>query len=48
LGGSARTWWLRSPYVGNACNPRYVYTSGNVDNYSAYYARGLAPACVII
>ena len=49
LGGSARTWWLRSPSVGNARNPRNVYTAGNVYNYSgANNANGLAPACCII
>ena len=49
LGGSARTWWLRSPYVGNAHHPRSVYTSGNVNiSHYAYYAYGLAPACCII
>ena len=48
LGGSARTWWLRSPYVGRAYYPRIVYTSGNVYGNSAYYAIGLAPACCII
>ena len=49
LGGSARTWWLRSPYVGGASIPRYVHTSGSVNNnHSANTAYGLAPACCII
>jgi hypothetical protein len=49
LGGSARTWWLRSPNVGYASHPRTVGTSGSVYGYSsASYAGGLAPACVII
>ena len=48
LDGSARTWWLRSPYVGVVYDPRYVLTSGNVSSSYAYYAYGLAPACCIV
>lgn len=48
LGGSAYTWWLRSPSVSGAFNPRYVYTSGNVNSSYANIAYGLAPACCIV
>lgn len=48
LSGSARNWWLRSPYIGGSNNPRGVNTSGNVNVNYAIYAYGLAPACVII
>ena len=48
LGGSARTWWLRSPYVGYASGPRIVYPSGNVFSNTAHIAYGLAPACCIV
>jgi hypothetical protein len=48
LGGSARTWWLRSPNVGHAGNPRNVHASGNVGISNASSADGLAPACCIV
>ena len=48
LSGSARYWWLRSPYVGNSGSPRVVGTTGNVGYTSAYDAGGLAPACCIV
>jgi len=48
LSGTARAWWLRSPYVGDAYIPRVVNTSGYVSGSNAYYAYGLAPACCII
>ena len=48
LDGSARYWWLRSPYTGFASHPRYVTTSGTVYNVSAYNASGAAPACCIV
>lgn len=48
LSGSARTWWLRSPYTGSAYHPRSVITTGNVSYNSASNAYGLAPACCII
>jgi hypothetical protein len=48
LSGSARDWWLRSPYAGYSYRPRIVITTGNVTNYLANYAHGLAPACCIV
>ncbi len=49
LSGTARYWWLRSPYVTGSNSPRYVKTTGIVSYYhSAYYALGLAPACCIV
>jgi hypothetical protein len=49
LDDAARTWWLRSPYPGNADSPRIVYASGTVGYYSsASYAIGAAPACCIV
>jgi hypothetical protein len=48
LDGSARYWWLRSPYTGNACSPRGVHASGAVNYYSADNANGAAPACCIV
>ena len=48
LGSSARPWWLRSPNVGNAHNPRYVEFSGYVSNSNAIQVYGLAPACCIV
>ena len=47
LSGSPRYWWLRSPYVGDTYNTRHVYPSGTLGNYTAFYANGLSPACVI-
>lgn len=48
LSGSARSWWLRSPYVGYSYYPRYVHPAGIVYYYYAYTALGLAPACCIV
>lgn len=48
LDGSARYWWLRSPYTGSACYPRGVNTSGAVSSYDAVNAIGAAPACCIV
>lgn len=45
--GSARAWWLRSPYPGNAYYERGVIPSGALDNRSANSAYGVAPACII-
>lgn len=45
--GTARGWWLRSPYPGNAHNARLVYTSGARNYHYAYYGYGAAAACVI-
>jgi hypothetical protein len=48
LAGLARSWWLRSPNVGNSGYPRGVHTAGRVYSSSAYGAYGLAPACCIV
>lgn len=48
LSGSARGWWLRSPYAGYASIPRLVFTSGSVGISYAHGAGGVAPACCII
>ena len=45
--GSARYYWLRSPYPGYAYHERSVYTSGVLYYNYAYYASGVAPACII-
>ena len=45
--GNPAIWWLRSPYVGHGYTVRYVITSGTLNGYGAYYAYGVAPACVI-
>ena len=39
--------WLRSAYRGNSGYTWSVNPSGHVNNYSAIYALGCAPACVI-
>jgi hypothetical protein len=48
LDGSARFWWLRSPYTGNAYTPRCVGASGTVGINYAGIASGAAPACCIV
>ena len=48
LNNSPRYWWLRSPGVGTAIYPRYVYTSGQISINTANGAYGLSPACCII
>jgi hypothetical protein len=49
LGGSANTWWLRSPIVIHAYYLRCVNASGYVNYYyHAYNTIGLAPACCIV
>ena len=40
-------WWLRDPITGYSYFPRYCSTSGNVYGYSATYANGVAPACIL-
>ena len=45
---TAKTWWLRSPLVGNAGIVRDVNTSGAIYYYYATNPTGVAPACVII
>lgn len=34
-GGSANSWWLRSPYVSNSAHFRYITSTGGVSNYAA-------------
>ena len=46
--GAAKTWWLRSPNVGDANSVRYLTTSGALYYNSAYFTYGVAPACVIV
>ena len=48
LDGSARTWWLRSPFVGNDFSVNIVNTNGAVGSYESYRTYGVSPACVII
>ena len=45
--GSARYWWLRTPYSSHACNVRFVYSSGGVGDRNAGDAGGVVPACSI-
>ena len=45
--GTARSWWLRTPYAATAYYVRYVTTSGAVYNYVASTALGWSPACRI-
>lgn len=48
-GSTARYWWLRSPYPTYAGNVRNVGASGVLHNdYGAYVADGVVPACCII
>lgn len=47
-GGSAKYWWLRSPYSGDATNARVVYTSGSVYSSGAYSGNQAAMALAII
>lgn len=46
--GTARYWWLRSPYPTIASNVRYVSSSGDLNNNRAYGAYGVVPACCIV
>lgn len=41
-GGSAYTWWLRSPYAGNSSLFRYILSSGDVGNSVASIAYGVS------
>ena len=45
--GDAAHWWLRTPYSGIAYDVRFVYPDGSLDLNFAYYALGVAPACII-
>lgn len=40
--GSAYIWWLRSPYVSTSTYFRGFISTGSVDYYYAYYARGVS------
>lgn len=40
--GSADFWWLRSPSVSDSAGFRGVDTTGNINSYSANYARGVS------
>ena len=40
--GSAYTWWLRSPNVGNSSGFRYITSTGNVINYNATNTSGVS------
>ena len=44
---TARYWWVRSPYPGDAGDVRLVNTSGALDNYRASVGGGAAAACEI-
>lgn len=46
--GTARYWWLRTPYSGYASGVRNVNTSGALSNGGADGANGVVPACCII
>jgi hypothetical protein len=46
--GSAKYWWLRSPYSGGANGVRFVFPSGAVGSHFATISYGVAPACCII
>jgi hypothetical protein len=48
LNGSAASWWLRTPYSGNAYHVRVVGSSGVVNSVTAHYSYALAPACTIV
>ena len=41
-GGSANSWWLRSPYVSSSSGFRYVYSTGGVSGNSASYTYGVS------
>lgn len=47
-GGSAQWWWLRTPFLTNGFTIRFVYATGSLNHYQAYYRNGVAPACNII
>lgn len=46
--GTARYWWLRSPYSGYAYVERIVHTGGSLSDSHASNSIGLAPACTLI
>lgn len=46
--GTARYWWLRSPYPSNAYNPRYVASAGALSNYHNAHHSGGVPAGLVL
>ena len=44
---TARYWWVRSPYPGNAGVVRCVNAGGSLYSSYAYYGYGAVPACII-
>lgn len=48
LNGTARYYWMRSPYPWNAGNVRLVNPDGSLGSYYAYGSYGAAPACCIV
>lgn len=44
---TARYWWMRSPYPGNASDVRNVYADGSLSNYGAIGGNGAVAACEI-
>ena len=47
-GSTARNWWLRSPYPGNANNARLVNTDGSLSGDRANVGHGAVAACAIM
>ena len=45
--GTARYWWLRTPYSGGADSVRGVNTYGSLFSGDAYIAYGVVPACCV-
>lgn len=45
--GDECSWWLRSPYPGDAYDVRFVYSGGLLDNDVAFSGNGAVAACVI-
>ena len=46
--GVAAQYWLSSPYSVISYSPRFVSTTGVVQNYFAYFGSGVLPACNVI
>lgn len=47
-GGTARSWWLRSPYPSTAYSVRNVTSSGALNYDYAYVTHGAVSACAIV
>ena len=45
--GDPCSWWLRSPYPGNANSVRLVHTDGSLNYNNAYGGLGAVAACII-